>query len=74
MTLPDWRVLDALRSYRQLVEVLPEMSLGEVLRVLKLEAATRRRSCVLRRLERQAAKLNKRAFTASLQEKLHVKS
>lgn len=67
----SWRTTRALDSFRQLVEIIDEMSEEEVFYCLQLEAATQRRKTVVDRLINRAADLNRQKFINSLKEKFN---
>lgn len=55
----EWRVSEALISFRRLGEILPQMTEGEIIRAIALEEETRRRQSVLKLLYRQARRLSR---------------
>lgn len=55
----EWRVSEALVSFRRLGEILPQMTEKEIIRAIALEEETRRRQSVLKRLYRQARRLSR---------------
>ena len=55
----DWRVSEALVSFRRLGEILPQMTEKEIIRAIALEEETRRRQSVLKLLYRQARRLSR---------------
>ena len=55
----EWRVSEALISFRRLLEILPQMTEGEVIRAIALEEETHRRQSVLKLLYRQARRLSR---------------
>lgn len=50
-----FRVRRALESFSSLLDVLPEMTEGDIIAALQLEAATRRRRSIINRLVSRAA-------------------
>ena len=54
----EWRVSEALVSFRRLGEILPQMTEKEIIRAIALEEETRRRQSVLKLLYRQARRLS----------------
>lgn len=67
----SWRTSRALDSYRQLLEVVEELTEEEVYYCLKLEVETQRRKTIIERLITRAADLNRQTFIATLKEKIH---
>lgn len=67
----SWRTSRALESFRQLQEVVEELTEEEVYYCLKLEAETQRRKTIIDRLVAKAADLNRQIFIATLKEKIH---
>jgi hypothetical protein len=67
----SWRTNRALESYRQLLEVVDELTEEEVYYCLKLETETQRRKTIIDRLIARAAELNKQQFIKSLKEKIN---
>lgn len=55
----EWRVSEALISLRRLLEILPQMTEGEIIRAIALEEETHRRQSVLKLLYRQARRLSR---------------
>ena len=55
----EWRVSEALISFRRLGEILPQMTEKEIIRAIALEEETRRRQSVLKLLYRQARRLSR---------------
>lgn len=55
----EWRVSEALVSFRRLGEILPQMTEKEIIRAIALEEETRRRQSVLKLLYRQARRLSR---------------
>jgi len=55
----EWRVSEALISFRRLLEILPQMTEEEIIRAIALEEETRRRQSVLKLLYRQARRLSR---------------
>lgn len=55
----EWRVSEALVSFRRLREILPQMTEEEIIRAIALEEETRRRQSVLKLLYRQARRLSR---------------
>jgi len=55
----EWRVSEALISFRRLLEILPQMTEGEIIRAIALEEETHRRQSVLKLLYRQARRLSR---------------
>ena len=55
----DWRVSEALVSFRRLGEILPQMTEKEIIRAIALEEETRRRQSVPKLLYRQARRLSR---------------
>lgn len=68
MPVRQWYIGQALGSASQLMAVLDKLSEAEVLACLALEADTRRRKSLLRRLIGRAVRLNELAYTAQLHE------
>ncbi len=54
----EWRVSEALVSFRRLREILPQMTEEEIIRAIALEEETHRRQSVLKLLYRQARRLS----------------
>lgn len=55
----EWRVSEALISFRRLLEILPQMTEGEIIRAIALEEETHRRQSVLKLLYRQTRRLSR---------------
>jgi len=55
----EWRVSEALISFRRLLEILPQMTEEEIIRAIALEEETHRRQSVLKLLYRQARRLSR---------------
>ena len=55
----EWRVSEALISFRRLREILPQMTEEEIVRAIALEEETHRRQSVLKLLYRQARQLSR---------------
>ena len=55
----EWRVSEALISFRRLGEILPQMTEKEIVRAIALEEETHRRQSVLKLLYRQARRLSR---------------
>lgn len=55
----EWRVSEALVSFRRLGEILPQMTEKEIIRAIALEEETHRRQSVLKLLYRQARRLSR---------------
>jgi hypothetical protein len=64
----QWYIGRALSSVNQLNAVLTELTEAEVFACLALEADTRRRKSVLRRLIGRAVRLNELTYAAQLHE------
>jgi hypothetical protein len=65
----EFQLTRALHSTRSLIDVLNELTLEEVLHVLKVEAGSRRRAVVLDKLIQKAGELTRQNFIQSLKEK-----
>ena len=66
-----WYVGEALKSFVRLNEVLSELTEGEVVACLDLEAASQRRRSVLDRLISRAVRLKEIEFNRQLKEKYY---
>ena len=55
----EWRVSEALISFRRLLEILTQMTEEEIIRAIALEEETHRRQSVLKLLYRQARRLSR---------------
>ena len=66
-----WRVKRALESYRQLLDVVDQLTEEEVFHCLQLEAESQRRKTVIDRLIYRAAEINRQTFITKLKEKFH---
>lgn len=62
----QWRLNEALTSYRRLEEVVNEMTEEEVVRALALEEESLRRHSILQRLKRRARALSRAAHEVTL--------
>ena len=67
----SWRTSRALESFRQLQDVVEELTEEEVYYCLKLEVETQRRKTIIDRLVVRAADINRQTFIATLKEKIH---
>ena len=66
--MDNWRIQQALRSFRSLTRVLGEMTEEEVLHVLQVEAGSRRRAVMLDKLIQKAAELHRNSYLLKLKE------
>lgn len=69
MAIREWHVMRALASFRELIEVIDQLTEEEVLFCLQKEVETRRRQTIVDRLFQQAAELNRQSCLKSLKEK-----
>lgn len=68
MATREWQMRLALKSVRDLVSVIDQLTEEEVLAALELEKSSRRRKHVLDRLIQKAADLNRQNYINSLKE------
>jgi ribosomal protein S7 len=66
-----WYVDKALHSTRSLMEVINDLTMGEIEAALALESATRRRDRIMQRLVGRAARLNEQSFVKQLCERFN---
>lgn len=71
MSTRNWLVKQALESFQALTRDLNELTEGEVLACLELEAATLRRQSVVDRLISRAVRLRELSYVAYLKERFH---
>jgi hypothetical protein len=68
MAVREWQMQLALKSVRDLVSVIDQLTEEEVLAAIELEKSSRRRKHVLERLTNKAADFNRQSFISKLKE------
>lgn len=69
MAVREWHLQLALKSYRELVKIIDELTEEEVLAALELEKSSLRRKSLIDRLIQKAGDLHRQNYVNSLKEK-----